>query len=104
MTVESAARGILAIVDSHMVGAMRVVSVERGQDPGDFTLLPFGGAGPLHGGALAGLLDMSTILVPPNPGVLSALGLLVSSLKAEFARTCLQLGGNVDMAGIISAV
>jgi N-methylhydantoinase A len=102
MTIESAARGILAIVDSHMVGAMRVVSVERGQDPGDFTLLPFGGAGPLHGGALAGLLDMSTILVPPSPGVLSALGLLVSSLKAEFARTCLQLGGNIDMAEIAS--
>lgn len=98
MAVEEAARGILAIADNHMVGAMRVVSVERGQDPGDFTLLAFGGAGPLHGSALAGLLNMQTILVPPNPGVLSALRLLASSLKAEFARTCLQLGSAIDIA------
>ena len=94
--VEEAARGILAIVDNHMVGAIRVVSVERGHDPRDFSLLPFGGAGPLHGGALARLLGMSTIVVPPGPGVLSALGLLVSNLKAEFARTCLQKAGAFD--------
>ena len=94
--VEEAARGILAIVDNHMVGAIRVVSVERGHDPRDFSLLPFGGAGPLHGGALARLLGMSRIVVPPGPGVLSALGLLVSNLKAEFARTCLQKAGAFD--------
>ncbi len=51
--VEAAARGILAIIDSNMVGALRVVSVERGHDPRDFTLVPFGGAGPLHGCSLA---------------------------------------------------
>jgi N-methylhydantoinase A len=79
-----------------MVGAIRVVSVERGHDPRDFSLLPFGGAGPLHGGALARLLGMGTIVVPPGPGVLSALGLLVSHLKAEFARTCLQKAGAFD--------
>ena len=79
-----------------MVGAIRVVSVERGHDPRDFSLLPFGGAGPLHGGALARLLGMSTIVVPPGPGVLSALGLLVSNLKAEFTRTCLQKAGAFD--------
>ena len=96
MGVEAAARGILAVVDNNMVGAIRVVSVERGHDPRDFSLLPFGGAGPLHGGALARLLGMSTIVVPPGPGVLSALGLLVSNLKAEFARTCLQKAGEFD--------
>jgi N-methylhydantoinase A len=96
MSVEAAARGILAIVDNNMVGAIRVVSVERGHDPRDFSLLPFGGAGPLHGGALARLLGMRTIVVPPGPGVLSALGLLVSNLKAEFARTCLQKAGAFD--------
>jgi N-methylhydantoinase A len=84
LSIEAAARGILAIVDNNMVGAIRVVSVERGHDPRDFSLLPFGGAGPLHGGALARLLGIPTIVVPPAPGVLSALGLLVSSLKAEF--------------------
>ena len=96
LTVEEAARGILAIVDNHMVGAIRVVSVERGHDPRQLTLLPFGGAGPLHGGPLARLLGMPRILVPPAPGVLSALGLLASSLKAAFSRTCLQRAGEVD--------
>ena len=103
MTVEAAARGILAIVDNNMVGAIRVVSVERGHDPRDFSLLPFGGAGPLHGGALARLLGMRTIVVPPGPGVLSALGLLVSNLKAEFTRTCLQKAGAFD-AGAVARV
>jgi N-methylhydantoinase A len=100
LDTEAAARGILAIVDSNMVGAIRVVSVERGHDPRDFSLLPFGGAGPLHGGALARLLGMSTIVVPPGPGVLSALGLLVSNLKAEFTRTCLQKAGEFDAATV----
>jgi N-methylhydantoinase A len=96
----SAARGILAIADHNMVGAIRIVSVERGHDPRDFALVPFGGAGPLHGGALARLLGMKTQLVPPSPGVLSALGLLVSNLKSEFARTCLQKPGKADVAQI----
>jgi len=100
MSLEAAARGILAIVDNHMVGAIRVVSVERGHDPRDFSLLPFGGAGPLHGGALARLLGMPTIVVPPGPGVLSALGLLISNLKAEFTRTCLQKAGAFDIGAI----
>jgi N-methylhydantoinase A len=80
-----------------MVGAIRVVSVERGHDPGDFALLPFGGAGPLHGSSLGRLLGSKTILVPPAPGVLSALGLLVSSLKSEFARTALQRPPHYDL-------
>src|SRR6185436_3777089 len=88
------------IVDNHMVGAIRVVSVERGHDPRDFSLLPFGGAGPLHGSALARLLGMRTIVVPPGPGVLSALGLLVSNLKAEFSRTCLQKAGALDAEAV----
>jgi N-methylhydantoinase A len=100
MSVEAAAMGILAIVENNMVGAMRVVSVERGHDPRDFALLPFGGAGPLHGGALARLLGMATIIVPPSPGVLSALGLLASNLKSEFARTCLQKAGAFDTSTI----
>lgn len=100
LSVEAAARGILAIVDNHMVGAIRVVSVERGHDPRQLTLLPFGGAGPLHGGALARLLGMPRILVPPAPGVLSALGLLVSSLKATFSRTALQRAGEIDVTRV----
>lgn len=83
---EAAARGILAIADNHMVGAIRVVSVERGHDPRDFTLVPFGGAGPLHGCALADLLGIRRVLVTNAPGVLCANGLLAADLKSEFSR------------------
>jgi N-methylhydantoinase A len=92
LSVEAAARGILAIVDNNMVGAMRVVSVERGHDPRDFTLVPFGGAGPLHGCSLAELLGISRVMIPPAPGVLCADGLLAADLKAEFSRTLPQAG------------
>ena len=95
--VEDAARGILAIVDNNMVGAIRVVSVERGHDPRDFALVPFGGAGPLHGCSLAALLGISRIMIPPAPGVLCADGLLAADLKAEFSRT-LPKAGPVDLS------
>lgn len=102
LSLEEAARGILAIVDNHMVGALRVVSVERGHDPRDFTLVPFGGAGPLHGCALAALLGISRVMIPPAPGVLCADGLLAADLKAEFSRT-LPTAGRVDMQAAESA-
>ncbi len=92
LDLHTAARGILAIADSNMVGAIRVVSVERGHDPRDFVLMPFGGAGPLHGVALAELLGASAVLVPPAPGVLCAEGLLVADLKAEFHLTVPRAG------------
>src|SRR5262249_28773261 len=97
LSVEAAARGVLAIIDNNMVGALRIVSVERGHDPRDFTLVPFGGAGPLHGCALAGLLGITRILIPPAPGVLCADGLLAADLKADFSRT-LPKAGHVDLA------
>jgi N-methylhydantoinase A len=97
MSVEAAARGVLAIIDNNMMGALRIVSVERGHDPRDFTLVPFGGAGPLHGCALANLLGITRILVPPAPGVLCADGLLAADLKADFSRT-LPKAGRVDLA------
>jgi len=80
----------LSIGDNDMVGAIRVVSVERGHDPRDFALIAFGGAGPLHGGSLAKLLGVKTVIIPPTPGVLSAMGLLVSQFRADYARTCLE--------------
>jgi N-methylhydantoinase A len=97
LSVEAAARGVLAIVDNNMMGALRIVSVERGHDPRDFTLVPFGGAGPLHGCALAELLGITRILIPPAPGVLCADGLLAADLKADFSRT-LPKAGPVDLA------
>ncbi len=98
--VEEAARGILDIINNTMQGAIRIVSVERGHDPKDFALVPFGGAGPLHGGALARLIGCATQLIPPTPGVLSALGLLASSLRAEFSRSCVQRRGRFDLEQI----
>ncbi len=98
--LQEAARGMLAIADSNMVGAIRVVSVERGHDPRDFTLVPFGGAGPLHGCALADLLGITTVLIPPAPGVLCAEGLLAADLKAEFSRT-LPAAGTADDAKVL---
>lgn len=95
LDLETAARGILAIVDNHMVGAMRVVSVERGHDPRNFTLVPFGGAGPLHGCALADLLGIRRVLITPAPGVLCADGLLDADLKSEFSRA-MAVAGAMD--------
>ncbi|KKC38100.1 5-oxoprolinase [Devosia epidermidihirudinis] len=95
LDLETAARGILAIADNHMVGAMRVVSVERGHDPRDFTLVPFGGAGPLHGCALAELLDIGRVLITPAPGVLCADGLLAADLRSEFSRA-MAIAGAMD--------
>jgi N-methylhydantoinase A len=83
-----------------MVGAIRVVSVERGHDPRDFTLVPFGGAGPLHGCALAELLGMSSILVPPSPGVLCAQGLLAADLKSEFTVSITEALADADWGRI----
>jgi N-methylhydantoinase A len=100
LSVEEAARGILAIADANMVGAIRVVSVERGHDPRDFTLVAFGGAGPLHGCYLAELLGIRRVLVPPAPGVLCAEGLLAAGLKAEFSRT---LATDADEAAVEAA-
>ena len=96
LSAEAAARGILAIIDNNMMGALRIVSVERGHDPRDFTLVPFGGAGPLHGCALAELLGISSVLIPAAPGVLCADGLLAADLKADFSRT-LPKTGKVDI-------
>jgi N-methylhydantoinase A len=95
--VEDAARGILAIADNHMMGAMRVVSVERGHDPRAFTLLPFGGAGPLHGCALADLLGIRRVLIPLAPGILCADGLMAADLRSEFSQA-LPRAGTADMA------
>jgi N-methylhydantoinase A len=83
-TVEKTAHGMLGIVVANMVRAIRTISVERGHDPRDFALMPFGGAGPLHAGEVARALDMREIVVPPAPGILCAQGLVVSDLKEDF--------------------
>jgi N-methylhydantoinase A len=81
------AEGIVRVTDAQMAKALRVVSVERGRDPRSFDLVPFGGAGPLHQAALAEELGCRRVLVPPNPGVLSALGLLAAPVTVDQARS-----------------
>jgi N-methylhydantoinase A len=86
-TVERTAHGLISIVVSNMVRAIRAVSVERGHDPRRFSLMPFGGAGALHATDVARTLGIGEIVVPPAPGILCAQGLVVSDLKEDFVRT-----------------
>ncbi|MBW6398244.1 hydantoinase/oxoprolinase family protein [Roseomonas sp. HJA6] len=81
------AQGILSVVTANMARAIRVISVQRGHDPRDYTLVAFGGAGPLHAARLARELEIRRILVPRNPGILCAMGLLLTDLRADFAAT-----------------
>lgn len=87
MTVREAAAGILRIVDLRMADEVKVFGAKRGVDPQEFTLLPFGGAGAVHAAAVAEELDMRRILVPPQPGAFSALGLLCTDVVHDYVRS-----------------
>ena len=87
MNLYDAASGIVDVVNDHMVRALRVMSVQRGEDPKDYTLVSFGGAGGLHVCALADALQMRRALVPANAGVLSALGMLAAEPSRERSMT-----------------
>jgi len=86
-TVEEAALGMVRIANANMEAAIRVISVERGHDPRRFTLVAFGGAGPLHACELASALRIPRVLVPSTPGVLSALGMLAADILKDYVRT-----------------
>ena len=86
MSVEEAAASVVRIANSMMSKILRIVSVERGFDPRNFVLVAFGGAGPMHACALAEELEMREIVVPPNPGMFSALGLLTADLFHDHSR------------------
>lgn len=100
LTVEAAASGIIDIIDNNMVGALKVMSVERGLSPADFALCAFGGAGPVHGARLMRLMGMRRCLVPLHPGILCATGLLSTDLKYDFAVTRLQRAPDFDIRAI----
>jgi N-methylhydantoinase A/oxoprolinase/acetone carboxylase beta subunit len=85
MDDEGAALGIHRVLNAQMAEAIRLVSIGRGIDPRGYALLPLGGAGPLHGCALAEELGIATVVVPPHPGVLAAAGLLGSAVEHEIA-------------------
>jgi N-methylhydantoinase A len=87
LTVMQTAQGIVSVVTANMARAIRVISVQRGYDPRDYTLVAFGGAGPLHAARLARELEISRVLVPVSPGILCAMGLLLTDLRSDFAMT-----------------
>lgn len=94
-TVEQFASGVLLLAETAMEKAVRVISTEKGYDPRDFTLVSFGGAGPLHACAMAKSLRIPRVLVPQMPGALSALGILMADTVRDYSRTVMirNLGG-----------
>ncbi len=89
-SVTAAAWGVVRVANAAMERAIRRISVERGYDPRQFTLVPFGGAGPLHACALAEALLMPRMLIPTTPGVLSALGMTIADLVKDYTQTVMQ--------------
>ncbi len=90
LTPEAAALGVIQVANVNIDRALRRVSIARGYDPRDFTLVAFGGAGPLHACEVAERLDIPTVLVPRYPGVMCALGLLVADVALDYSRSVLQ--------------
>jgi N-methylhydantoinase A len=89
MPTLAAARSIIEIANANMADAVRVVSIGRGHDPRDFSLVVFGGAGPLHGAELARELSIPTVIVPPQPGITSALGCLLVDIRHDLSKMVL---------------
>lgn len=96
VSLEDFAAGILRVVETQMEKAIRVISVERGHDPRDFTLVAFGGGGPLHACALARALRIPRVLVPAMPGALSAVGILLADMVRDYSRTVMLPGTEID--------
>jgi N-methylhydantoinase A len=100
--VYRAAKGIYDIVNENMYGGIRVVSVEKGYDPRKFALLALGGAGPLHANALGRLTGSFPVIIPPTPGVLSALGFLQSDIRNEFSKTFIKTLNQLDVFTLVN--
>src|SRR6201996_2400655 len=103
MSIQDAAARTNRVVNSHMAQALRIVSVERGHDPREFSLIAFGGAGPVHAVALAEELAIPEVIVPPAPGAFSALGLVATDLKRDYARTLYADLGSVEADRVAEA-
>ena len=92
----AAAQAIVSVANANMADAVRLISISRGYDPRDFALVAFGGAGALHGVALAKELSIPTVIVPPNPGVTSALGCLLVDIRHDLAQSYLMPAAEAD--------
>jgi N-methylhydantoinase A len=102
MGVEEAGEGIVAVAMAHVVRALRRVSVERGLDPAGYTLVAFGGAGPLHAGRLLRELRLGGVVVPPHPGLFSASGLVAADLRIDDAQTVLRTFDAADAEDLVT--
>jgi N-methylhydantoinase A len=106
LDAEGAAAAILRVANDRMAGAIRMVSLARGHDPRDYALFAFGGAGPLHAGALAKELAIPTVLIPARPGITNAIGCVVADLRHDHTRTLnrpLEASEPEEVAAILSA-
>jgi N-methylhydantoinase A len=97
LSLLDAAEGIHRIANAAMQRAIRSVSIERGRDPRDFTLVAFGGSGPVHAAGLAEALDIGAVLIPPHPGLFSAIGLLTADVQQLYTRSLLRELGKADL-------
>ncbi len=104
LSVPEAAARIIEVVNSNMAQALRIVSIERGHDPREFSLIAFGGAGPVHAASLAEELQIPEVIVPPVPGAFSALGLVASDLRRDYSRTLYADLGSIDPARVTDAI
>ncbi|PZC50444.1 MAG: N-methylhydantoinase A [Chloroflexi bacterium] len=103
MTAFQAAQGIVEVANAQMEGILRVVSVQRGFDPRDFTLVAFGGAGPLHANDLADALGIQEVVIPRFPGLFSAQGLCQAQVSNEFVRTQVTRWNAGNLEGMLGA-
>lgn len=103
LDLDGLAAGIIKLVDTEMAKILRIVTVERGLDPREFTLMAFGGGGPLHACALADELAIPRIVVPPNPGLFSAYGLLAADVRATLVRSFVSLASELGHGAVEAA-
>lgn len=100
LDVMAAAEAIIRVANARMAGAIRLVSIERGFDPRDFAIMPFGGGGSLHVSALMREVGLGRALVPRFPGVTSALGCVIADMRHDFVRTVNRVLDQIDMASL----
>ena len=100
LDAEAAAAAVIRIANTRMAGAIRMVSLARGHDPRDFALFTFGGAGPMHGAALARELGIPIVLVPARPGIANAIGCVAADLRHDFVRTVNTLLVDIAIADV----
>ena len=98
MSVDDVARGIVRLANANMVNAIKLVSVRKGHDPREYTLVAFGGGGPMHATALARELHIGKVVIPPAPGNFSAWGMLTTDYKQDFTRTSVVRAAEESMA------